>query len=269
MPGRPLTRASQQIIESLTTTPEWWEGTLDKIACGDSPKAVADEYCILFGVFMRWIEANADRRREYDAALRIATEGHAHDCIAIADEQKEAVGPGGKVYDPDVARDKLRIETRLKLAGKWDRARYGETVKHEHSATLVAVDAGLLGVAADLLGKISGGTRKREIDVSPDQSMDAVGSSARSERGHEPMSLVQIQPRNLEGVLDAAQAVRQSTRVIDVSPGGDGVDAPLAHQAVESPHLIAATPDDPGSLGTPPPVPATALAATHAPAEAV
>ena len=126
MPGRPLTRASQQIIESLTTTDEWWEGTLDKIACGDSPKAVADEYCILFGVFMRWIEADPDRRREYDAALRIATEGHAHDCIAIADAQQEATGPGGKVYDPEVARDKLRIETRLKLAGKWDRARYGE-----------------------------------------------------------------------------------------------------------------------------------------------
>lgn len=126
MPGRPLTRASQQIIESLTTTDEWWEGALDRIACGDSPKAVAEEYAILFGVFMRWIEAEPERRSAYDAALRIATEGHAHDCIAIADEQKEAERRDGSLYDPDVGRDKLRIETRLKLAGKWDRARYGE-----------------------------------------------------------------------------------------------------------------------------------------------
>lgn len=185
MPGRPLTRASQQIIASLTTTTEWWEGALDKIACGDSPKAIADEHLILFGVFMRWVDADEHRRREYDAALRIATEGHAHDCIAIADEQKEAVGPGGKVYDPDVARDKLRIETRLKLAGKWDRPRYGETVKHEHSGAVVAIDAGLVGVASQLLAA----RVRAPLTIQHDQSQSMRAIDVSREPDGQPSSL--------------------------------------------------------------------------------
>ena len=126
MPGQPLTRQSKKILADLMTTDEWWDGALDRIACGDSPKAVADDHAVLFGVFLRWIDADPTRRSAYDAALRIAAEAMAHECRTIADEQNAVDKPGGGTYDPDVARDKLRIETRLKLAGKWDRARYGE-----------------------------------------------------------------------------------------------------------------------------------------------
>lgn len=168
-----MTRQSNVILAGLATDPQWWDGALDRIACGDSPKAVSEEYAILFGVFMRWIEDDAGRKSEYDAALRIASEGHAHECLAIADEQAEVLKRDGTTFDPDVARDKLRIETRLKLAGKWDRARYGETVKHEHTAALVLVDAGLVGFASDLLKRIA--APRRELDVTPqlDESMRA------------------------------------------------------------------------------------------------
>lgn len=202
MPGAPLTRQSKIILADMR--PDWWSDQFDRIACGENPKRVAEEVCVLWGVFQRHIEADPALASEYAAALRIAAEGHAHDCISIADEQKEAVGPGGKVYDPDVARDKLRIETRLKLAGKWDRARYGETVKHEHTGALVLVDAGLIGFASDLLKRIAAPTR-RELDVTPQQ-----------------------------------ESTQDSTRVIDVSREDDCATSAAPLAAVESPHHIAA-----------------------------
>lgn len=49
---------------------------------------------------------------------------------------------------------KTRVDGFLKLAGKWDRTRYGEHIKVERTIDL-NVDAGLLGHAADLLAKLS------------------------------------------------------------------------------------------------------------------
>ena len=46
MPGCPLTRQSHVILGELAQTRDWWEGVLDRIACGDSPKEVLAEHCI-------------------------------------------------------------------------------------------------------------------------------------------------------------------------------------------------------------------------------
>ena len=59
------------------------------------------------------------RRREYDEALRIAAEGMVHDARGVARD--------GEI---DVPRAKLMIDTDMRLAGKWDRARYGDTQTH-------------------------------------------------------------------------------------------------------------------------------------------
>lgn len=155
MPGMPLTRHSNAILADLSMTPEWWGGVLDRIACGDSPKEVVGEYCVLFGVFMRWVDADAGRRSGYDAALRIAAEAMAHECRAIADEQCEVVKPGGGTYDPDVGRDKLRIETRLKLAGKWHRDRYGDQGVQAVAPPVVQIN---IGIRRPVLEAVAGDT---------------------------------------------------------------------------------------------------------------
>lgn len=49
---------------------------------------------------------------------------------AIADECFEIADATGEDGERDVQRDKLRIETRLKLLAKWDPKRYGELIKH-------------------------------------------------------------------------------------------------------------------------------------------
>jgi hypothetical protein len=49
-----------------------------------------------------------------------------------------------------VAKAKLRVDTRLQLASKWDRDDYGDRLQVEKRVE-IGVDSGLLGTAADLL----------------------------------------------------------------------------------------------------------------------
>ena len=111
-------------------------------------KQIAAEWQLPKGRFVEWFTTTyADL---YDAALKVVAAEIALEALEIADEQNEVVKESGGTYDPDVGRDKLRIDTRLKLASKFDRARYGETVRVEKTVS-IGVDAGLLGTAGELL----------------------------------------------------------------------------------------------------------------------
>lgn len=123
---------------------------VQRLTDGETLKEISRAWQIPYGRLAQWIVEDTDRTAKYEAALRIWADALAQEAIAIADEQKEAEKPGGGTYDPEVGRDKLRIETRLKIASKWDRARYGDKVQMEHSST-PSPDAGLLTAAADLL----------------------------------------------------------------------------------------------------------------------
>lgn len=76
----------------------------------------------------------------YDAAMK----------VVAADLAIEAMQAARDATPEDVSVKKLLADVALKLAAKFDRARYGETVRVEKSVT-VGVDAGLLGKAGDLL----------------------------------------------------------------------------------------------------------------------
>lgn len=58
----------------------------------------------------------------------------ASDCLSIADSSPYA--DDGPVV---VARDKLKVETRLKLLAKWDPKRYGERIVQEHVGAVPTV----------------------------------------------------------------------------------------------------------------------------------
>jgi hypothetical protein len=89
------------------------------------------------GRFVEWFTTT--HATLYDAALKVRADELAHEALEIADEQAEVVKENGETFDPNVQRDKLRADTRLKLAAKWDRSRYGERVDHKH---LHVVDLG-------------------------------------------------------------------------------------------------------------------------------
>lgn len=111
---------------------EWWDDVFDRIACGVSPRDIAKEYCLRYAILVRVIDETDARRAEYERALQIASDGFAHEVVSIADDGSNDtyVDENGKQkVDTDVvARSKLRIDTRLKIAARWYRSRYGEKV---------------------------------------------------------------------------------------------------------------------------------------------
>lgn len=125
----------------LAQPAEWWSDVFDRIACGVSPRDIAKEYCLRYAILARVIGESDDRQKEYEDALKIASDGYAHEVVAIADDGSNDTyvdDEGRRKVDTDViARSKLRIETRLKLAGKWHRGRYGDTVTIENVKRVV------------------------------------------------------------------------------------------------------------------------------------
>lgn len=68
-----------------------------------------------------WMKQDEDFATRFARARDTGHDVIADECVDIADN------PWG-----DVQRDKLRIETRLKLLAKWNPKKYGERMAHEH-----------------------------------------------------------------------------------------------------------------------------------------
>jgi len=80
-----------------------------------------------------WIAEDRVRAEKYSQALRFAAESFAHEVVPIADG----------ATPEDVAVRKLKIQARQWVAGKWDRARYGElgaAVNVEVNTTNISMD---------------------------------------------------------------------------------------------------------------------------------
>jgi hypothetical protein len=113
--------------------PETMSILVQRLTDGERLREIAKAWEIPYGRLAAWIAENPERKSAYEAALSIWADSLAQEAVAIADEQAEVVKENGETYDPNVQRDKLRIDTRLKLASRWNRDRYGETVKHQHT----------------------------------------------------------------------------------------------------------------------------------------
>lgn len=132
-----LVRATQSEIAQLAKDPEWWPGILARIADGESIAAVVRESVWAWGALWAWIQADDERLGQYDAALKARAQMLAFSALDEAD---------GAAPDT-VGVAKLRIDTRLKVAGKWDRGRYGESSELKHSG---AIGMNLMAVLASL-----------------------------------------------------------------------------------------------------------------------
>lgn len=118
---------------------------IQRVACGETLKEVCEGQGLAYSLVAKHIASVPAIKAEYDGALQIWADALAQETVAIADEQSEVEKKDGTTYDPDVARDKLRVETRLKLAGKLYRERYGE-----REAPLVALNVNLGDVAREI-----------------------------------------------------------------------------------------------------------------------
>ena len=92
----------------------WDEEVVDR---PPSPYEVCKTMGLSYGALLKWVAESDERTQEFERALRIRAQLLVDESIAIADG------------DGDVARDKLRTQTRQWVASKWDRQRYGEKVE--------------------------------------------------------------------------------------------------------------------------------------------
>jgi AcrR family transcriptional regulator len=109
-----------------------------RLCDGEELRDVAKAWGVPKGRFLEWF--TTQHGDLFDAALR----------VRAADLAIDAMNAALAATPEDVAVRKLQADVALKLAAKFDRLRFGETVRVEKSVT-VGVDAGLLGTAGELL----------------------------------------------------------------------------------------------------------------------
>ena len=141
-------------FEHVIRQPDTMSIIVQRLTDGERLREIARAWEIPYGRLAAWIAEDAERKSQYEAALAIWADSLAQEAVAIADEQAEVRKENGETFDPNVQRDKLRIETRLKLAARWNRERYGEKVQHQHtglqpSLTIVMAPADEPGIVID------------------------------------------------------------------------------------------------------------------------
>jgi hypothetical protein len=115
-----LMRATRNEIEERCADPDWWPGVLDQVRESGGPSEVVNGSAWSYGAFIGWVRSDPDRSAQYDEALRDSGHVEVMRTLAIADAATPETAPVAK----------LRIGARQWVAGKWDRARYGEKVDH-------------------------------------------------------------------------------------------------------------------------------------------
>lgn len=100
------------------TTPEFDVLTFicAQVASGVSLKVLSEHYVVDYGLLWAWLTDETERLERYELAQRGVAEYYVSEAPEIADD-----------VEGDVARDKLRIDTRFRVAKSWNKARYGET----------------------------------------------------------------------------------------------------------------------------------------------
>lgn len=88
-----------------------------------------------------WIIANRESFADQyalarDAGLDVMSE----ELLAISDEQAEVYTRDGGKFDPDVQRDRLRVDTRKWYLSKLAPKRYGDKIAVEHSGSVSIED---------------------------------------------------------------------------------------------------------------------------------
>ena len=77
----------------------------------------------------RWFDAHPEFRKQYVRAREDQADTLADEIVAISDEQAEVVKEDGSTFDPDVARDRLRVDARKWVASKLKPGKYGDKLE--------------------------------------------------------------------------------------------------------------------------------------------
>lgn len=127
--GRPSLK-TQEVVEAIC----------QRLASGETLSSICrDEGMPDFSTVYRWEQADEEFRKVSARAREIGCDALADECIQIADEK-----------DGDPATKRIRVDTRIRLIGKWHAKRYGDKTAVEHSGNIgLANILGTLGGAGD------------------------------------------------------------------------------------------------------------------------
>ncbi len=199
----PERREQRARLDRLDAEPDILTALCERLASGVSEVDVAHDYGVSLRRLGKWLEDadHPERQREYQFALRCYAKKLGTETIQIADEQGEVVRKDGSFMDPDVGRDTLRVNTRLKVAGKLDRALWGEKV--DVSAHLsIGLDV--------LLGRVEDMAEGRTLDVTPtrDEQGSAVAIPQAVSAGEPPQAAIREAPPLAPSSSEGAAAYR-------------------------------------------------------------
>jgi hypothetical protein len=119
-----------------------------RIAMGESLVHICatSDYVPHVATIYRWIAENPDFCDIYTRAREMAAHTLFAECIDIADDDSKDVTDAGEVNHAAIARAKLRVDTRLRMAGKLAPKVYAERLANEPAQ--VTVNHNTLNVSA-------------------------------------------------------------------------------------------------------------------------
>lgn len=94
-----------------------------------------DEYPSQSAVYS-WLSKHDDFAEKYARAREKQADFYAQEIVDIGDEQSEVVTEDGRKFDPDVNRDRLRIDARKWFASKVAPKKYGDKQAIELTGSL-------------------------------------------------------------------------------------------------------------------------------------
>ena len=112
--------AKIQRLQVVVDDPMTMEIVIQRVLDGESLKAIARSWKLPVTRFIKWISDDEKRLAEYEGALRIRADELVYEAVERAEG---TIGPDGELSE--VARDKLVIDTNLKVAAMWDKQKYG------------------------------------------------------------------------------------------------------------------------------------------------
>ena len=112
--------AKMQRLQVVVDDPMTMEIVIQRVIDGESLKAIARSWKLPVTRFIKWISDDEKRLAEYEGALRIRADELVYEAVERAEG---TIGPDGELSE--VARDKLVIDTNLKVAAMWDKQKYG------------------------------------------------------------------------------------------------------------------------------------------------
>jgi hypothetical protein len=102
------------MLEIVKNDPMTMEIVIQRVLDGESLRQIATAWDLPVTRFVKWIAEDDKRTAEYENALRVRADELVHEALEAAE-----------IGTDDIARDKLKVETKFRVASFWDKQKYG------------------------------------------------------------------------------------------------------------------------------------------------